>query len=111
MRKQDVTSKASATGSRISGSFSRKLPVNIDISRTARHAKDAGVTIKKPVVTGNRHTSASTRNGRLTTPESVVDLQAIKLAAHIDWSSPPSPDLSSFPSQSWSTQMTPNKLR
>ncbi|KAF8128165.1 hypothetical protein EV363DRAFT_1170714, partial [Boletus edulis] len=54
----------------------------------------------RPVVTGNCRTT-STSNRKLTLPKPIAYPQAVKPTFYATWSPPPSPDLSSFPSQSW----------
>ncbi|KAI9460382.1 hypothetical protein HD554DRAFT_2176579 [Boletus coccyginus] len=96
--KQGVTVKVSTTGPRNLGIARQKSSVNIGMNRTAGRVNPTSG--KKPVVAGDSRTGTH-GNQRLTSPKPIVYPQAVIPIFPVEWSPPPSPDLSSFPSQSW----------
>ena len=96
--KQDFTVKVSITGPCNPGTARQKASVNIGVTKTAGRVNATEISVKKPVVAGDCRTGAPAGNWRLTPPNPIVYYQPTSDAT---WSPPPSPDLSSFPSQSW----------
>ncbi|KAG8220702.1 hypothetical protein J3R82DRAFT_2997 [Butyriboletus roseoflavus] len=92
-RKQNVMVKVSTTGPRNPAIVRRKPPVNVGTAKTTRRVE----------VTETALAGSSTRNWRLTRtpPKPIAHSHTVNTASHVAWSPPPSPDLTSFPSQSW----------
>ncbi|KAF8554686.1 hypothetical protein OG21DRAFT_1038867 [Imleria badia] len=96
--RQDVWVKVSTTGPRNPRIPRRKPSVNIGNVKTAGRVKATDATC---IVAGSCRTGMPTRKRRLTAPKPIVYPQAIIPVPDIAWSPPPSPYLSSFPSQTW----------
>ncbi|KAG8218146.1 hypothetical protein J3R82DRAFT_3685 [Butyriboletus roseoflavus] len=101
--KQDVTVKVSTTGPRNPVMARQKVSVNIGTSRAAGCVKVTETFVEKAMVAGTYRTGAPTTNRWLTTRKTFAYPHAVEPAVHIALSRPGSPDLSSFPSQSWIT--------
>ena len=99
-KKQDVTVKVSISGPHNPGAARQKLSVRFGMTGTAVRVNATGIS-KNPIVAGDSCTGASIRDRRLTLPKPIVYPQAVRPTFDVAWSPPPSPDLSSFPSQSW----------
>ncbi|KAH0839488.1 hypothetical protein J3R83DRAFT_301 [Lanmaoa asiatica] len=97
---KDVTIKVSTVGPRNPGIAGQRSSVNIGTVKTAG-TKVAETSVKGPVVAGGYRTGMSTRNPKVTPPKPIACPYAVEPAFDATWSPPPSPDLSSFPSQSW----------
>ncbi|KAI9460377.1 hypothetical protein HD554DRAFT_1577927 [Boletus coccyginus] len=98
--KQGVTVKVSTTAPRNIGNARQKSSVNIGMTKTAGRVNATNTSGKKTVVAGDSRTGTH-GNQRLTSPKPIVYPQAVMPIFPVEWSPPPSPDLSSFPSQSW----------
>ncbi|KAG8218193.1 hypothetical protein J3R82DRAFT_3750 [Butyriboletus roseoflavus] len=101
--KQDVTVKISTTGPRNPVMARQKVSVNIGTTKAAGHVKVTETFVEKAMVAGTYRTGAPTTNGWPTTRKAFAYPHAVGPAVHIALSQPGSPDLSSFPSQSWIT--------
>ena len=75
-------------------SRNHKASVNIPATRTRVHAMGSRSSVKNPFASERRPGVPSTQGGGLSLYNSVM-------YPPVNWSPPPSPDLSSFPSQSW----------
>ena len=96
---QGIIVKVFITGSRNPGTARQKASVNIGMTArgTTGRIKATDISVKKPVVSGDCRTGTPTR-WRLTPPNPIVYSRP---TSGVTWSPPPSPDVSSFPSQSW----------
>ncbi|KAF8554661.1 hypothetical protein OG21DRAFT_1484487 [Imleria badia] len=92
---QDATVKVSTAGPRNPGISRQKPSVNVAIVGVVDTSVDS------PVVAGGCRAGTLTRNRRLTGPKPIVYPQVVKPMSYVAWSASSSPDLSSFPSQSW----------
>ncbi|KAH0839494.1 hypothetical protein J3R83DRAFT_325 [Lanmaoa asiatica] len=97
---KDVAVKVSTAGLRNPGIAGQRSSVIIGTAKTAGRIKVAETSVKGPVVAGGYRTGTPTRNQRVP-PKPIACPYAIEPAFDATWSPPPSPDLSSFPSQSW----------
>ena len=100
-RKQDVTVKVSIAGPNNPGTAHQKLSVNIGMTKTSGRVNPPDISVKDPFFSGDCRTGMPTGNQRLTPPKPIVYHQAVGPTSYVAWSPPASPDLSSFPSQSW----------
>ncbi|KAN0097996.1 hypothetical protein V8E55_002442 [Tylopilus felleus] len=101
MGTQGVRVRVSTTGLRNLGIAREKPSFNIGMSKTAGRPRATDTSVKKPIMAGDCRTETLTRNRRLTPAEPVLYPQAVKPSCPVALSTPVSPDLSSFPSQSW----------
>jgi hypothetical protein len=97
---QGVTVKVSITGPHNPGTARQKLSVNIGMPKTAGRV-NVPYICGNPVIAGDCRAGTQIRNRRLTSPKPIVYPQAVGPTSYVAWSPPASPDLSSFPSQSW----------
>ena len=97
----DVIVNTSAAGARNPAIANQRPSINVSMSKivgkTAERINTTNISVKK----GDCRTGTSTRNQKLTAPAPVVYPHTIVSIPDPSWSPPPSPDLSSFPSQSW----------
>ena len=96
--KQDVTVKVSTTGPRNPQISPRMPSINIREIKNVGCVMATDTSVNTPIVPGSCRARVSTRKRRLRAPTPIIYPQDIPDVA---WSPPPSPVLSSFPSQTW----------
>ena len=98
--KQGVIVKVSTTGHRNLGIARQGSSVNIGMTKTAGRGNGTDTSGKKPIAASDSR-AGTPGNQRLTSTKPIVYPQTVIPISPVEWSPPPSPDMSSFPSQSW----------